>query len=247
MWISWIPNALSIGNLVIGFISILFASTLNLETAEESRILSVSGLLILAAVLLDGFDGITARYLNVESALGEYLDTLADMTTFGIAPGFIFYLIYLQDKNIDFISLHLPLGMLTASIYPACAAYRLARFSKGHDVKFFVGLPSPIAASLIILSTVFISFKLPFWLVLSIYFFLSILMVSNIKYAKPHSFLRTHFNILRLILFLLLFLSLILSFGWYWVALSILSLYVFSGLLSMLLHTIQKLRLHLSK
>ena len=81
MWRSWIPNSISLGNLLFGFIAMLLSSSVAAEENIES-VSTICGLLILIAALLDGFDGFTARLLKVESPLGEYLDSLADLTTF---------------------------------------------------------------------------------------------------------------------------------------------------------------------
>ena len=178
---SWIPNSLSLGNLTFGFIAILISSSIPIQENID-ELSTVCGLLILVAVLLDGFDGFTARLLKVESPLGEYLDTLADLTTFGLAPGFIVYQLYFRELTLEaFWSI--PIGMLIASIYPLCVAYRLARFNIG-DKKVFTGLPSPTSAALVILTIVLLRPKLELPFAIGILLFLSILMVSNVKYPK---------------------------------------------------------------
>ncbi len=242
MWRSLIPNSLSLGNLTFGFIAILLASEKHLPPAEYGENIFISSLLILFASLLDGFDGVTARALKVESRCGEYLDTLADMTTFGIAPAFIMYQIYLRNNEFFDSWFIFPLGLFIASLYPMCAAFRLARFNAGHDDKSFEGLPTPIAASLIVMTTIIAKMPPPVWMVAVIYFLVSLLMISNIKYTKPHSAVKYNLNIFRLVIFLSALFLLIFLYGWYWVVLFILLLYTFSGLLSITFQLMQKIR-----
>ena len=244
MWRLWIPNSISLGNLLFGFIAILISSSIPVQENIE-ELSTICGLLILIAVLLDGFDGFTARLLNVENPLGEYLDSLADLTTFGLAPSFIIYQLYFRELELE-VFLSIPVGMLVASIYPLCVAYRLARFNVHHSKKVFTGLPSPASAALIILTMVLIRPQLELVFVIGILLFLSILMVSNVKYPKPQSAMQENFNLVRLSIFLVIILGLIIIVGWYWVALSIMILYTFSGLLSMLFHLIQRITNNLS-
>ena len=238
MWKSWIPNSISLGNLSFGFIAILISSSIPIRENIED-LSTICGLLILIAALLDGFDGFTARLLKVESPLGEYLDSLADLTTFGLAPGFIVYQLYLRELKLEAFW-YMPIGMLIASIYPLCVAYRLARFNAHYDKKVFTGLPSPISAALIVLTIVLVRPKLELTFVIGILLFLSVLMVSNVKYPKPQSTMQENFNLIRLSIFMVIILSLVIVVGWHWAALSVLVLYTFSGLLSMLFHLIQK-------
>ena len=238
MWRSWIPNSISLGNLLFGFIAMLLSSSAAADKNIES-VSTICGLLILIAALLDGFDGFTARLLKVESPLGEYLDSLADLTTFGLAPGFIVYQIYFRDLTLELFSF-IPIGMLIAAVYPLCVAYRLARFNAHHDNKVFRGLPSPASAALVSLTIILISPKLEIALVIVILLALSVLMVSNVKYPRPQNAMQENFNLIRFSIVLSIILALIIVVGWHWAALSVLILYTFSGLLSMLFHILQK-------
>jgi len=77
-----IPNMLTSCNLLCGCLSIIFAS--------EGYLLW-SGYLIFIATAFDFSDGLAARALKVQSELGKQLDSLADMVTFGVAPGLLVY------------------------------------------------------------------------------------------------------------------------------------------------------------
>lgn len=77
-----IPNLLTAGNLVAGVVAIIFALTGKLQYAPYC---------IFIGAFFDFFDGFAARLLKVKSELGKQLDSLADMVTFGVAPGIIVF------------------------------------------------------------------------------------------------------------------------------------------------------------
>src|SRR5688572_30755296 len=113
---------------------------------------------IFAALVLDGMDGRIARLTHTQSDFGAELDSLSDMVSFGVAPALVVYHWALQEfaasKTVAMLGpwLSTKLGWIAAFVYCACAALRLARFNTNIDVvdkRFFQGLPSPAAASLI--------------------------------------------------------------------------------------------------
>ncbi len=77
-----IPNMFTAGNLVGGILAIIFALTGRIDIAPY---------FIFASAIFDFLDGFIARVLKVPSELGKQLDSLADMVTFGVAPGIIVY------------------------------------------------------------------------------------------------------------------------------------------------------------
>lgn len=126
-----IPNLITLGNLLCGVLACLFAA--------QGR-LPLAALLICGGIFLDFFDGMAARLLHVASPLGKELDSLADVVTSGVAPGFI--LMKLLWFN--------PIGQWVAwlaLLMPLFAAYRLAKFNidtrQSHS---FLGLPVPANA-----------------------------------------------------------------------------------------------------
>jgi CDP-diacylglycerol--serine O-phosphatidyltransferase len=72
------PNFITSLNLVSGFIAIIFAANGLIITASW---------LVLAAMIFDFVDGFSARLLKAYSDIGKELDSLADIVSFGIAPG----------------------------------------------------------------------------------------------------------------------------------------------------------------
>lgn len=243
--LNWVPNALSLGNLTLGFVSIILASEIHQGSTNQSQIFLLAGIFIILAAVFDGFDGMAARALNATSAIGAELDTLADLTTFGIAPGFLMYKMILEDFKFDFFGTGelFPYGMLVAAIFPICAAYRLARFTVSHDPSSFTGLPSPIAGVIVGLFPVaFPSLGVPSFLTIPGFVLVAFLMVSTIRYSKPQVAMRGKFSKGRLIL---IFLGLALVF--YLAGLSklpfifygIILFYVTTGLLSFAIQFIQ--------
>lgn len=130
-----IPNLITLGNLACG----VAASYAALWWRDPV----LAALLICGGILLDFFDGLTARLLGVSSPMGKELDSLADVVTSGVAPASILYCltnITLYNNGI------LGLGLVYLLI-PLFAAYRLAKFNldtrQSHS---FLGLPVPSQA-----------------------------------------------------------------------------------------------------
>ena len=130
-----LPNAFTTANLFAGFYAVVQAMNENFESAAIA---------IFLALVFDGMDGRVARLTNTQSSFGEQYDSLADMTSFGVAPALVMYEWALSDLG--------RWGWLAAFIYVAGAALRLARFNTNLavvDKRFFQGLPSPAAAALV--------------------------------------------------------------------------------------------------
>lgn len=114
---------------------------------------------ITIACFLDGLDGRMARMLKVTSKLGEQLDSLSDFVSFGVAPA-IFTYFWIMEVLPEGSPLHRIRGVFWAFalFYALCCAFRLARFNIMIDdgptqpywKHFFVGLPSPGAAGLVL-------------------------------------------------------------------------------------------------
>ncbi|MNI56441.1 CDP-diacylglycerol--glycerol-3-phosphate 3-phosphatidyltransferase [compost metagenome] len=129
-----IPSALTLANLLLGFLSILCSFRLELVPAM---------LLILLGMLCDFFDGFCARKLNAASELGKELDSLADLVTFGIAPATFMYITSVHEIRV--------LGATCCLAYVCCSALRLARFNvRQSHMTGFVGMPTPLAAVLVL-------------------------------------------------------------------------------------------------
>lgn len=132
-----IPNLITLLNLFCGCIAIVFASESNFEMAFY---------FVCGGIFLDFFDGFFARLFNVASPLGLQLDSLADMVTSGVTPGFVMYL--MMSNNNDVAPWFPYLGFLIT----LGSCYRLANFNiDTRQTDSFIGLPTP-ANALFILS-----------------------------------------------------------------------------------------------
>lgn len=142
------PNFITSLNLASGFIAIIFVANGHIVTASW---------LILAAMIFDFLDGLSARLLKAYSAIGRELDSLADVVSFGVAPGLIIYHLLCDStslngpSNINSDSLHGIFLMLISAMMPVCGAIRLAIFNlDSTQTTIFKGLPIPANALAVI-------------------------------------------------------------------------------------------------
>lgn len=124
-----IPNLITLANLVLGCLSIVFAFSGRLFDA---------GVMILFAAFADFLDGSAARLLKAQSPIGKQLDSLADVISFGMAPAMIiFHLFEAGNLQWDWLK-------YSSLIIPVFSALRLARFNiDSEQSKSFKGLPVP--------------------------------------------------------------------------------------------------------
>jgi len=177
---STLPSIFTLLNLSLGVLSILYTIQGNFLIGAFS---------ILLATLSDSLDGFVARKIRAESTFGKELDSLADLTSFGIAPSILIYLKYFSPILPTSIYLHV-WGVLITMFFPICGAIRLARFNISPPSQNFTGLPIPAAGGfLAALSLSYPKLKSTFFLIPNIcltfiILSLSILMVSNLTYPK---------------------------------------------------------------
>jgi CDP-diacylglycerol--serine O-phosphatidyltransferase len=145
------PTTFTLGNLVCGFFAIVVASRVDTQSVEaispaDPTNVMLSGWLIFLGIIFDALDGYVARLSGAASDFGAQLDSLCDLVTFGVAPGFL-----LVKMCPQFAFLHKEAVWVIAAAMAACAALRLARFNvETHDEDdrlTFIGLPSPAAAA----------------------------------------------------------------------------------------------------
>lgn len=146
MWIKkQIPNAITCLNLFTGCVAVLYISTNMLDKAAYC---------IAIAALFDFFDGLAARALNVSSEIGKQLDSLADMVSFGLVPGYIMHklIIYALKFNSEAVEETNPLFYLSylGFLITIFSAIRLAKFNiDTRQTNSFIGLPTPANSFLI--------------------------------------------------------------------------------------------------
>lgn len=148
-------------------------------------------LFIVAAAVFDALDGRAARLLKATSSFGTVLDSLSDFLCFGVAPAIILHQWMLKDQDW--------MGLVAAMLFVLCSALRLARFTaaaapahhsmttgpatQAMHAKFFVGMPTPAAASAalipILLDVSKLKVQLAPWMVIGLTIAIALLMVSR--------------------------------------------------------------------
>ena len=145
-----IPNFITCLNLLSGCIAVWYAFNGNYEGAFIA---------ILLSAVFDFLDGFAARLLKAYSALGKELDSLADMVSFGMAPGAIVFSLF-SDMN---ISAWLPYLGFIITIF---SALRLGKFNiDDRQTSSFIGLPTPASAIL----WAGLAFSYSDWLIMNIW------------------------------------------------------------------------------
>jgi len=131
-----IPNTITLLNLVSGFAATIYA----IKGYND-----YAAFCIMAGMILDFSDGFAARLLKAYSDLGKDLDSLADVVTFGIAPGAI-VLNLLTSGGLGFIP-----AFAIAAMIPAASALRLAKFNNDTTQSTsFRGLATPGSAFIVV-------------------------------------------------------------------------------------------------
>ena len=137
-----IPNFITLINLFCGCIAIVFLSKNNFEMAF---------FFVCLGIFFDFFDGFFARLFKVSSPLGLQLDSLADMVTSGVVPGFAMFRL-MQESSIFMYEGHFQLFPYLGFIITLGSCLRLAKFNiDTRQTDSFIGLPTP-ANALFILS-----------------------------------------------------------------------------------------------
>jgi len=141
-----IPNFITCLNVISGSLAVLFAI---------KGELTISVILIIAATVFDFFDGMAARLLKAYSPMGKELDSLADMISFGLAPGalmmvmmeYALFGINVRAESFGGLSIW-ELTCISASLsIPVFSALRLAKFNiDTRQTSSFIGLPTPANA-----------------------------------------------------------------------------------------------------
>ena len=178
-----IPNLITLLNLLSGSISIVFA--LHGDLAMASWMIGL-------AALFDFLDGMAARLLNAKSKIGNILDSLGDMISFGLAPAMILYMLLGSAPDMpDIIAGQYHIPAFIAFLVPVFSAIRLAKFSVDDQQQdHFLGLPTP-ANALFFASIPLILIQYPdgsviheffqgYYTLVALIVLTSILMVSNV-------------------------------------------------------------------
>jgi CDP-diacylglycerol--serine O-phosphatidyltransferase len=127
-----IPNFITLLNLLCGCIALVFISELKYELAF---------MFVSIGIFFDFFDGFFARMFKVSGPLGLQLDSLADMVTSGVVPGFTMFCLLREVQNPESMYYLLPYFGFVITLG---SCYRLANFNiDTRQTDSFIGLPTP--------------------------------------------------------------------------------------------------------
>jgi CDP-diacylglycerol--serine O-phosphatidyltransferase len=157
-----LPNLVTGVNFTLGIYAILIAATFAPGQPKSEWTLFGhtppigAAWIIVWCNLLDKLDGMVARILNAFSGFGAQFDSLADLISFGVAPGFLVFF-YLRHEAPVWAGANLRLLVISVTVYVLCTAIRLARYN-AKDAEapsdFFSGMPSTFAGGLTALSVI---------------------------------------------------------------------------------------------
>lgn len=129
-----IPNLFTMLNLFSGCVAVVMVSDNKFDLAFY---------FVCLGIFFDFFDGFFARKFNVAGPLGVQLDSLADMVTSGVVPGFVMFRLMANQDCFGTVS-YLP---YIGFIITLGACYRLANFNiDTRQSDSFIGLPTPANA-----------------------------------------------------------------------------------------------------
>lgn len=197
-----LPNIFTSLNIFCGFYAII--------SAIDGKYFAAA-VAIIIAVVFDILDGKIARATKTASRFGVEYDSLADLISFGLAPGLMIYLWALKPLG--------RIGWLAAFLFMTCGALRLARFNAqtgSISGKYFIGLPIPAAAGMAATTVLFchrfdIAGNANPVVIMVMLYMLAFLMVSTIKYnsfkKNPELFQKMNFNVLVTTILILIFIA----------------------------------------
>jgi CDP-diacylglycerol---serine O-phosphatidyltransferase len=170
-----IVNACTLASIVLGLFAVFLAIDGDLRLAAAA---------LLFCVIFDGLDGALARKFGVASPFGAQMDSLADLSSFGVATAIVIFHWLTED------------GASTVMAGPACAllalcaAIRLARFNVSpRNGRFFCGVPTTMTAAVLALATL-LAPAMPVGLQVAAVALVALAMVSSFPYAKLARVLR---------------------------------------------------------
>lgn len=257
-----IPSVFTAANIGMGFYAVMAAvrgfqfvgNGTHADLVQASIYLDNAAKAIGWAVLFDMLDGRIARMTKTTTEIGVQLDSIADVVTFGLAPAVLAYVWGYGATLEEGGGLH-SLAWFLSFMYLMCGAFRLARFnvqasrprllaqgSIKMDKKSFVGLPIPVAGGLIAAIIHFSPLPLVRYgperaqiysiLLMALVGFLSVLMVSTLKFSSFKT-LGTRSRSMRTIILAVAVGMLIFLYSRY-VLLALVILYILNGLVSRL-------------
>lgn len=144
-----LPNLFTVSSIFCGFYAAVAAASAVGDAAPTW--LYRASIAVLFAMVFDSVDGRVARLTRTQSEFGLQMDSLADVISFGVAPALVAWHWGLSSFGTA--------GLVVCFVYCACGAIRLARFNvlASHESgpsSYFVGLPIPAAAGLLVATVI---------------------------------------------------------------------------------------------
>src|ERR1700722_11884507 len=186
-----LPSLFTVGNLLCGYYACV--ATL-LGTAQTGDPFDRAAKAIGLAIVFDSLDGRVARLTGTNTEFGVQFDSLADVVTFGIAPGLLAYTwgvrnLFALDATQGAQQIA-HFGWWFCLAFVVCCAWRLARFNvqgmAPGGSKFFVGMPTPAAAGMIAATVHALKYPIQDWrwsvAWISLVLGLAYLMTSTIRF-----------------------------------------------------------------
>ncbi|RAW45207.1 phosphatidylcholine/phosphatidylserine synthase [Halorubrum sp. 48-1-W] len=170
-----LADAVTVANAAVGFLAVVAATV---DVALAAR-------LILLAAIADGLDGVVARHRGSTPA-GQYLDSLADVASFGVAPAALVAMVVLEADPTAGDTLLVASGVGAAALFVAMAVARLGLYTAyDSDSRETVGVPTTLAAT-VIAAAVLAGYTAPVPLVVATAVF-AVLMGSTVTYPDLHA------------------------------------------------------------
>ncbi|HWK13864.1 MAG TPA: CDP-diacylglycerol--serine O-phosphatidyltransferase [Rhizobiaceae bacterium] len=220
----FVPNVITVLSICAGLSGI--------RLAFEGRYELAVAMVIIAAIL-DGIDGRAARLLKASSKFGAQMDSLADIVNFGVAPALVLYAFILLEAG--------SFGWIAALLFAIACALRLARFNvmaedldrPAWQADYFVGIPAPAGAILVMLPVYlgFIGFpvgKAFGFLACAYTVMIAVLMVSGLRIYSGKTSTRIRRDlVMPVMLLVVLYVLLLVSYTWYTLAGSAIAYLIF--------------------
>lgn len=159
-----VPNLCTAANLLLGVVALVNIFNHNLQ---------MGAVFIILAALMDRIDGFLARRYKAASAFGKEFDSLADMVSFGIAPGALMYVALAEAWS--------PAGMFCLCLFVLCGGLRLARYNITSATDYFQGVPITFCGAVLAVIALLVPNQT---VVLAVSCVLSLAMISNIRLPR---------------------------------------------------------------
>lgn len=217
------PNLVTVLAICAGLSGIRFGFEGRYETAV---------VMVLLAAFLDGIDGRLARLLKATSKFGAQMDSLADIVNFGVAPALVLYAYVLDRVGSP--------GWIATLLFVIACGMRLARFNvldeqkdrPAWQVEYFVGVPAPAGAVLVMLP-LYLSFlglnptKTVAYAGVAFTVLVAFLLVSRLPVYSGKSAKIPGDRVLPVILAVVLYFLLLVSYPWYTLTASVVAYLLF--------------------